>query len=206
MNDLIFFLTTKVPTAVKDYEGTKKSIDEALEKFSLDYIDLLLIHSPQPWIEVNRTPDRHFKGNLENWRAMEEAVKAGKARAIGVSNFLKEDLDNIIDNGTIKPAVNQIEVNIGNTPLTLMKYCQEQGIIVEAYSPLAHGRALTNLKIKKYADKYHVSPTQLMLKYDCQLGCVVLPKTDNINDMKQDRQLDFEIDDSDMEELKRLRF
>lgn len=165
---LIFFLTTKVPTAVKDYEGTKKSIDEALEKFSLDYIDLLLIHSPQPWVEVNRTPDRHFKGNLENWRAMEEAVKAGKVRAIGVSNFLKEDLDNIIDTGTIKPAVNQIEVNIGNTPLTLMKCCQEQGIIVEAYSPLAHGRALTNLKIKKYADKYHVSPAQLMLKYDCQ--------------------------------------
>ena len=137
---------------------------------------------------------------------MEEAVKAGKVRAIGVSNFLKEDLDDIIDNGTIKPAVNQIEVNIGNTPLTLMKYCQEQGIIVEAYSSLAHGRRMTNLKIKKYTDKYHVSPTQLMLKYDCQLGCVVLPKTDKINDMKQDRQLDFEIDDSDMEELKRLRF
>ncbi len=72
--------TTKLPTAVKDYEGTKKAIDEALDRFSLEYIDMLLIHSPQPWIEVNRTNDRHFEGNLENWRAMEEAVKAGKVR------------------------------------------------------------------------------------------------------------------------------
>ncbi len=72
------FLTTKLPTAVKDYEGTKEAIDDALDRFSLEYIDLLLIHSPQPWIEVNRTDDRHFEGNLENWRAMEEAVKASK--------------------------------------------------------------------------------------------------------------------------------
>ncbi|MCT3612997.1 aldo/keto reductase family protein, partial [Lactobacillus acidophilus] len=107
------FLTTKLPTAVKDYEGTKKAIDAALDKFGLEYIDLLLIHSPQPWIEVNRTNDRHFKGNLENWRAMEEAVKAGKVRSIGVSNFLQEDIENIVNNGTITPAVNQIEVHIG---------------------------------------------------------------------------------------------
>ena len=71
-----------MPTAVKDYEGTKKAIDKALDRFSLEYIDMFLIHSPQPWIEVNRTNDRHFEGNLENWRAMEEAVKAGKVRSI----------------------------------------------------------------------------------------------------------------------------
>lgn len=200
------FLTTKIPTAVKDYEGTKKAIDEALARFSLDYIDLLLIHSPQPWIEVNRIADRHFKGNLANWRAMEEALKAGKVRAIGVSNFLIEDIDNILDNGTITPAVNQIEVHIGHTPTDVMEYCQKKGIVIEAYSPLAHGRLLTNLTIKKYADKYKVSPAQLMLRYDCQLGCVVLPKCDTIDQMKQDRQLDFEISDEDMAELKKLKF
>lgn len=200
------FLTTKIPTAVKDYEGTKKAIDEALKKFSLDYIDLLLIHSPQPWIEVNRTSDRYFEGNLENWRAMEEAVKAGKVRAIGVSNFLIEDVDNILENGTMVPAVNQIGVNIGNTPTDLMEHCQSKGILIEAYSPLAHGRLLSNLTIKKYADKYNVSPAQLMLRYDCQLGCIVLPKSDKLDEMKQDRQLDFEISDEDMEELKKLKF
>lgn len=83
------FLTTKLPTNVKDYKNTKRAIDKALTTFGLDYIDLLLIHSPQPWIEVNRVSDRHFEGNLENWQAMEEALKAGKVRAIGVSNFFK---------------------------------------------------------------------------------------------------------------------
>lgn len=128
------FLTTKLPTAVKDYEGTEEAIDDALDRFSLEYIDLLLIHSPQPWIEVNRTDDRHFEGNLENWRAMEEAIKAGKVRAIGVSNFLQEDVANIVDNGTIK---NQIEVHIDKVPMDLMNYCKSLGIQIEAYSPLS---------------------------------------------------------------------
>lgn len=200
------FLTTKIPSAVKDYEGTKKAIDEALNKFSLDYIDLLLIHTPQPWIEVNRTTDRHFKGNLENWKAMEEAVTAGKVRAIGVSNFLIEDLDNIIENGDMMPAVNQIGVNIGHTPTDIIDYCQDKGMVVEAYSPLAHGSQFDNPTLKEYADKYNVSVAQLMLRYDCQLGCVVLPKCDNLDQMKQDRELDFEISDEDMAELKKLRF
>ena len=164
------YLTTKLPTAVKDYEGTKKAIDEALDRFSLEYIDMLLIHSPQPWIEVNRTSDRHFEGNLENWRAMEEAVKAGKVRSIGVSNFLQEDVANIVNNGTIKPAVNQIEVHIGNVPSDLMKYCENLGVQIEAYSPLAHGRLLNDRKINTYAKKYNVSPAQLMLAFDLQLG------------------------------------
>ena len=142
-----------MPTAVKDYEGTKKAIDKALDRFSLEYIDMLLIHSPQPWIEVNRTNDRHFEGNLENWRAMEEAVKAGKVRSIGVSNFLQEDVANIVNNGTIKPAVNQIEVHIGHVPTDLMKYCENLGIQIEAYSPLAHGRLLKDCKINEYAKK-----------------------------------------------------
>ncbi|WP_304203084.1 aldo/keto reductase [Lactobacillus intestinalis] len=198
------FLTTKIPTNVKDYKNTKLAIDEALTTFGLDYIDLLLIHSPQPWIEVNRVSDRHFEGNLENWQAMEEALKAGKVRAIGVSNFLKEDVDNILKNGEIVPAVNQIEVNVGHTPWELMNYCQSQGMIIEAYSPLAHGRLLTNSKIKELAKKYRVSPAQLMLKYDLQLGCVVLPKSDDIDEMKQNLELDFTINSRDMDKLKRL--
>ena len=135
---------------------------------------------------------------------MEEALKAGKVRAIGVSNFLKEDVDNILKNGEIVPAVNQIEVNVGHTPWELMNYCQSQGMIIEAYSPLAHGRLLTNSKIKELAKKYRVSPAQLMLKYDLQLGCVVLPKSDDIDEMKQNLELDFTINSRDMDKLKRL--
>lgn len=200
------FLTTKLPTSVKDYEGTKQAIDKALQRFSLDYIDLLLIHSPQPWIEVNRTDNRYFEGTLENWRAMEEALKDGKVRAIGVSNFLQEDLENIIENGTITPAVNQIGVSIGNTPLPLIEYCQNKGITIEAYSPLSHGRFLKNETIVNYAKKYNVIPAQLMLKYDCQLGCIVLPKSTDLNELKEDRELDFEISPEDMVELQKLKF
>ncbi|PXZ17654.1 aldo/keto reductase family protein [Lactobacillus helveticus] len=199
------FLTTKLPTAVKDYEGTKEAIDDALDRFSLEYIDLLLIHSPQPWIEVNRTDDRYFEGNLENWRAMEEAVKAGKVRAIGVSNFLQEDVANIVDNGTIKLAVNHIEVHIDKVPMDLMNYCKSLGIQIEAYSPLAHGRLLKDPKINEYANKYNVSPAQLMLAFDLQLGCIVLPKSDNIAEMKENLHIDFRINDEDMEKLIKLK-
>ncbi len=194
-----------MPTAVKDYEGTKKAIDKALDRFSLEYIDMLLIHSPQPWIEVNRTNDRHFEGNPENWWAMEEAVKAGKVRSIGVSNFLQEDVANIVNNGTIKPAVNQIEVHIGHVPTDLMKYCENLGIQIEAYSPLAHGRLLKDRKINEYAKKYGVSPVQLMLAFDLQLGCIVLPKSDNVSEMKDNLSVDFEISKEDMDELVKLK-
>ena len=199
------YLTTKLPTAVKDYEGTKKAIDEALDRFSLEYIDMLLIHSPQPWIEVNRTSDRHFEENLENWRAMEEAVKAGKVRSIGVSNFLQEDVANIVNNGTIKPAVNQIEVHIGNVPSDLMKYCENLGVQIEAYSPLAHGRLLKDRKINTYAKKYNVSPAELMLAFDLQLGCIVIPKSDNVAEMKENLNVDFKISDEDMAALAKLK-
>lgn len=162
---------------------------------------MLLIHSPQPWIEVNRTNDRHFEGNLENWRAMEEALKAGKVRAIGVSNFLQEDVANIVNNGTIKPAVNQIEVHIGKVPMDLMKYCENLEIQIEAYSPLSHGRLLKDKKINEYAKKYNVSSAQLMLAFDLQLGCVVLPKSDNVAEMKENLNIDFKISDDDMIKL-----
>ncbi len=164
------YLTTKLPTAVKDYEGTKKAINEALDRFSLEYIDMLLIHSLQPWIEVNRTNDRHFEGNLENWRAMEEAVKAGKVRSIGVSNFLQEDIANIVNSGTIKPAVNQIEVHIGHVPTDFI-----------------------------------MLPAQLMLAFDLQLGCIVLPKSDNVSEMKENVDIDFEISEEDMADLIKLK-
>lgn len=198
------FLTTKIPSNVKDYDGAKKAIDDALDTFSLDYIDLLLIHTPQPWIEVNRIKDRHYNGNLECWRAMEEAVKAGKVKSIGVSNFLEEDIENLLDNSSTIPAVNQIEVHVGHTPTDLIDFCQEQGITVEAYSPLSHGQLLQNDIIKQYAAKYRVSPAQLMLQYDLELGCIVLPKSDSIKEMKENLQVGFEISHSDMAELQEL--
>lgn len=198
------FVTSKVAAENKTYESAVNSIDETLRKMKLDYIDMMIIHSPQPWIEVNQSENRYFYENKQVWKAMEDVVKDGKVRTIGVSNFLEEDIDNILSDCKIRPAVNQILAHISNTPIKLIEYCKSKNILVEAYSPIAHGEALKNAKIKEMADKYNVSIAQLCIKYDLQLGMVVLPKTSNPNHMKSNADLDFTISDEDMETLKNI--
>lgn len=196
------FVTTKVAAEHKDYESAARSIDESLAAMGLDYLDMMIIHSPQPWVEVNQSDDRYFEGNLEAWRALTDAYKAGKIRAIGVSNFQKEDIDNIWDNAEVKPMVNQVLCHISNTPLDLIDYCQSKGIVMEAYSPVAHGEALKNPKIAEMAAKYGVTIPQLCIRYDLQLGMITLPKTANTEHMKSNADVDFEISSEDMEALK----
>lgn len=196
------FVTSKVAAEHKTYESASNSIDETLDKMKLDYIDMMIIHSPQPWKEVNQSENRYFEENKQVWKAMEDAVEAGKVRTIGVSNFLENDIDNILSDCKINPAVNQILAHISNTPLKLIDYCKDKNILVEAYSPIAHGEALKNKSIKEMADKYNVSIAQLCIKYDLQLGMIVLPKTTNPNHMKSNANLDFTISDEDMETLK----
>ncbi len=198
------FVTTKVAAEHKDYESAARSIDESLAAMGLDYLDMMIIHSPQPWAEVNQSDDRHYEGNLEAWRALTDAYKAGKIRAIGVSNFQKEDIDNIWDNAEVKPMVNQVLCHISNTPLDLIDYCQSKGIVMEAYSPVAHGEALKNPKIAEMAAKYGVSIPQLCIRYDLQLGMITLPKTANPEHMKSNADVDFEISSEDMEALKHV--
>lgn len=196
------FVTTKVAAEYKDYESAARSIDESLAAMGLDYLDMMIIHSPQPWAEVNQSDDRHYEGNLEAWRALTDAYKAGKIRAIGVSNFQKEDIDNIWDNAEVKPMVNQVLCHISNTPLGLIDYCQSKGTVMEAYSPVAHGEALKNPKIAEMAAKYGVTIPQLCIRYDLQLGMITLPKTANPEHMKSNADVDFEISSEDMEALK----
>ena len=111
---------------------------------------------------------------------MEEAYKEGKIRAIGVSNFLVDDLENIINNCEIKPMANQILCHIGNTPIDVIKYCQQNDIVVESYSPIAHGKALKDKTIQQMADKYKVSVPQLCIKYTLQLDTISIPKASSI--------------------------
>ena len=199
------FVTSKVAAENKTYESTSNSINETLRKMNLDYIDMMIIHSPQPWVDVNQSDNRYFEENRLVWKAMEDAVEAGKVRTIGVSNFLKCDIDNILSDCKINPAVNQILAHISNTPLKLIDYCENKNILVEAYSPIAHGEILKNESIIKVAEKYKVSVPQLCIKYDLQLGMVVLPKTDNPIHMKSNSELDFIISDKDMKTLKNIQ-
>ncbi|WP_339285080.1 aldo/keto reductase [Oceanobacillus sp. FSL K6-3682] len=197
------FITTKLAAEVKSYEEAVSSINQSLETLDLDYIDMMIIHSPQPWADFDEE-ERFFEGNREAWQALEEAYQAGKLRAIGVSNFQKEDLDNILSNCTVKPMVNQILAHISNTPFDLIAYTQDQGILVEAYSPIAHGELFKNEKVAAIAEKYDVSIPQLSIRYTLQLGLFPLPKTANPEHMKNNAGVDFTISDEDMEALKNV--
>lgn len=194
------FLTTKLAAEIKSYDEAVASIDGSLQKMGLDYVDLMIIHSPKPWQDFLKD-DHYFEGNREAWKALEEAYNAGKLRAIGVSNFEQVDLDNIIKSSTIKPMVNQILTHISNTPRDLIQYTQDQNILVEAYSPIAHGELMKNEDVITIAEKYGVSVPQLGIRYVLQLDLLALPKTSNPEHMKSNADVDFVISDDDMEFL-----
>ncbi|WP_321973062.1 aldo/keto reductase [Paratractidigestivibacter sp.] len=196
------FVATKVAGELKDYQSVAASIDESLSKLGLDYVDQMILHSPQPWVEVNQSDDRHEEGNLAAWRALEDAQAAGKVRVIGVSNFLAGDIDNILAGGTVKPQVNQVLTHISNTPFELLDYCAEKGILVEAYSPIAHGEVLGNPLIAEVAGRYGVTPAQLCIRYCLELGMLPLPKATSAEHIADDARVDFQISTEDMQTLR----
>lgn len=196
------FVTSKIAAEAKTYDEAAKSIDETLTKMGFDYLDLMIIHSPQPWKEWREDDNRYFEENKEVWRALEDAYEAGKLKAIGVSNFLIEDLENILSGCRVKPMVNQILLHISNTNIELIDFCKKNNILVEAYSPIAHGVALKNAQITEMAQKYGVTPAALCIRYVIQLGTVALPKTADLQHMIDNAKVDFVIDEKDMEILK----
>ncbi|MCB9089432.1 MAG: aldo/keto reductase [Calditrichae bacterium] len=197
------FVTTKLAAEVKSYQEAVASIDQSLKTLGLDYVDLMIIHSPKPWAEFAGA-DRYFEGNREAWRALEDAYQAGKLRAIGLSNFETADIDNILKSCSVKPMVNQILAHISNTPQALIQYTQDNGMLVEAYSPIGHGELLKHQELAAMAEKYHVSVPQLGIRYCLQLGFLPLPKTANPAHMKNNADVDFVISESDMEFLKNM--
>lgn len=196
------FLTTKVAAEHKTYETAAKSIDESLEKLGLETIDLMIIHAPQPWAEFREA--NYDEGNVAAWQALEDAVKAGKVRAIGLSNFNQHDVENILEHGTIKPVVNQILAHISNTPFELIDFCKQNDILVEAYSPVGHGELMKNEAIKEIAKKYGVSVPQLAIRYCLDLGLLPLPKSENKAHIKANGELEFSLSNDDLQLLKNM--
>lgn len=199
------FVVSKVAAEHKTYEEAKAGIDETLEKMGLDYLDMMIIHSPQPWAEVNQSENRYKEGNRQAWKALEDAYNEGKLKAIGVSNFQIEDLESLMETAKIKPMVNQVLCHIINTPTELIEFCQKSSIAVEAYSPIAHGVILNQPEIQTMAEKYGVSVPQLCIRYTLQLGAISIPKTANPEHMKINAEVDFEISAEDMEMLKNFK-
>ncbi len=197
------FVTTKLDASIKDFDGTQAAIADSLKRLGLDYIDLMIIHAPQPWTNF-REDNRYFEGNLAAWRAMESAYKEGLIRAIGVSNFQQVDLENLLKNGDVKPMVNQILAHVSNTPFALIDYCQRHNILVEAYSPIGHGEMLKNNLVSEMASRYEVSIAQLCIRYCLQLDMLPLPKTANPAHMKSNAELNFEISEQDTKILKNV--
>jgi len=197
------FVSTKLSAEIKNYDDAIDAINGSLATLGLDHIDLMLIHSPQPWDDF-RGGD-YAEGNREAWRALEDAYQAGKLRSIGVSNFVQHDLDNILDTCRVAPQVNQLLVHVGNTPSELIAYCESKDILVEAYSPIAHGEMLKNPDVAAMADRYSVTVPQLCIRYTLELGTVSLPKTANPEHMQSNAQVDFVISDDDMDVLRGIK-
>lgn len=192
------FVTTKLWNSDHGYQNTKKAIDTSLEKLDLDYLDLYLIHWPNPaamrdnWAELN----------AESWQAMEEAVQAGKIRTIGVSNFRKHHLDELLKTAEIKPVVNQNYLNPSDMQEDLVKYNDSLGILNEAYSPLGTGGLLSNEVVNGIAEKYGKSPAQILIRWSLNHNFLPLPKSVHPDYIKANADVfDFDIEPEDMKKL-----
>lgn len=196
------FITTKLPAEVKTYQEAEMAFIESINNLKLDYIDLYLIHAPWPWNEMGKDCS---KGNIEVYKVLEKYYKLGKIKAIGVSNFSPKDIENIINNCSIKPMVNQIDYFIGFRHEDTIEYCKNNGIFIEAYSPLGIGFLLSNKDVQQVAVKYNVSAAQIALRYLLQKGVAPLPKSTHEERIIQNTQLDFEISKEDMEFLDSIK-
>lgn len=195
------FITTKLWNDVRGYEDTINAFNESLNKLGLDYIDLYLIHWPNPvkyranYIEMNR----------ESYRAMEDLYKQGKIRAIGVSNFLVHHLDELLETATIVPHVNQIRLFPGLRQDEVIAYCKEKGIAIEAYSPFGTGKIFEVKELQELANKYNKSIAQICVRYSLDKGYIPLPKSVTPSRIKSNIEVfDFKLDKEDIKLLDNL--
>lgn len=188
------FLTTKIWNTNRGYDLVMQSFKESLERLQTDYVDLLLLH----WPEKTST-EKWDEINASSWKALEELYLSGKVKAIGVSNFMVVHLNSLLKKCSIKPMINQIEYHPGYLQDDVVRYCKEHSITVEAWSPIGSGRLLQHPLLKDLAQKYNISVAQLCIQFAIQNGLVVLPKSTNPENIKNNLHLPkFTIDEHDM--------
>jgi diketogulonate reductase-like aldo/keto reductase len=184
------FITTKVWNDDQGYDSTLRAFDASLERLKMDYFDLYLIHWP---VTGKRA---------ETWRALIHLYEQKRCRAIGVSNFTIRHLKELSDSSPFVPLVNQFELHPFNTRKELVAYCQEMGIAVTSYSPLARGRKLADPALAAIAARYHKTPAQLAIRWVLQQGIIVIPKSVHRERILENAQVfDFEITPEDMAAL-----
>ncbi|SFC12044.1 Aldo/keto reductase [Alkalibacterium subtropicum] len=189
------FLTTKLHNKKHGYDNTVEALNDSLRKLDTDYLDLVLIHWPNP----KYFRDNWKEANAESWKAMEEFVAAGKIKTLGVSNFLPHHLDALLETANIKPAVNQILLNPSEMQPDVVAYNTEHDIINEAYSPLGTGKIFDIDELKELAEKYDKTVAQLVLRWSLQHDFLPLPKTVTKERVFENADIfDFEINADDM--------
>lgn len=184
------FVVTKLWNADQGYDSALLAIDKSLQKLALDYVDMYLIHFPV-------TGKRK-----DSWRALGKIKESGKAKSIGVSNFMQNHLEELLADTDIIPAMNQVEFHPFLNDVKLHDYCREKGILLEAYSPLAHGKKLEDPKVTKLANKYGKSNAQILIRWGLQKGLVLIPKSVSAGRISENGNVfDFHISTEDMNEM-----
>ena len=196
------FITSKVWNKERGYKTTLKAFEKTLNDLSLDYLDLYLIHWPA---SVNQFKDWD-NINLETWKAMTELYKAGKIKSIGVSNFMPHHLKSLMET-EIKPMVNQIEFHVGFMQEETFKYCNDNNILIEAWSPLGTGKMLDNETLKEIANKYNKSIAQLCIRWCLQNNTLPLPKSVTPSRIKENTEIfNFVISGEDMKKINSMPY
>ncbi|KAB8137569.1 aldo/keto reductase [Gracilibacillus oryzae] len=189
------FITSKVWNGDQGYEETLKAFDTTLEKLGLEYLDLYLIHWPVP-------AQNKYK---ETWKAMEVLYKAGKIRAIGVSNFKEHHLDDLISEAEIVPMVNQVEYHPDLQQTSLHEFCKKHQIQLEAWSPLKQGQILADETITSIAKNHGKTTAQVVLRWDLQNGVVTIPKSVKKHRIHENADIfDFELTEEEMKMISQI--
>jgi len=192
------YLTTKLWNTVRGYDETLAACAESMKKLGTDYLDLYLIHWPNPLI----FRDCWAEKNAESWRAMEELYRAGTVRAIGVSNFMPHHLAALAQTAQLAPQVNQIRLCPGEIQSAAAAYCRENNIVVEAYSPMGTGKIFADATMQALAKKYGKSIAQLCVRYALQSGFLPLPKSVTPARIAENAQVfDFAIEEADIKAI-----
>ena len=195
------FLTTKLWNENHSYDLVLSSFEESLKKLQTDYIDLFLIHWPNPV----KFRDNWQSANAETWRAMEELYQAGKIKAIGVSNFLPHHFEELKKTATIFPMVNQIFLAPGELQKEVVSYCQEHNVLLEAYSPLGTGKIFDVPEMQELSDKYGKTIAQIAIRWSLQHDFLPLPKSVTPSRIEENLAVfDFELSDEDMQRIDQL--
>lgn len=197
------FITSKLWNTERGYDKTMAALEKTLAELGTDYLDLYLIHWPA---NEKQFGQEAAALNLDTWRVFEDLYKAGKIKAIGVSNFMPNHLEALLAQAEIKPMVNQIEVHPGWPQTEAIRYCQRNDILVEAWAPLGEAAALSNPVLAKIAAKYDHTPAQVCLRWEIQQGILPLPKSVHKERMAENTKLfDFELTEDEMDIIGALR-